>query len=979
MRPALRLVLSFLFLLRALPFFSQTYNFRNYTVDDGLPFVYVYTIHQDSKGYLWTGGYGGLSRFDGKTFVNYTAKNGLLNNWVTAIAEGDSGELYVGTIKGLSVLQNGKFTNYTPENEKGLPGERVNTIHKSADGIIYVGTNKGLCRITGKKFEHVSAGFPGDNVKTLIGSDQRKIIYAGTDNGIGMLPESGALPPGFPGRLYNKNVNALVAGKKNELWVGTDSGLYVAADGSVALNAYFKKDGLPSDKITALLYDVKGNLWIGTDKEICRYDGKTFKTYYIRGRTTSTNVFSLYSDYEGNIWIGTNNALYRFRGESFTTFTTVDGLNNAFIFQVLRDSKNNLWIGTDGGGLNKYVDGKFSAYTVKNGLPGNKINAGIEAADGKLWFATSAGLVTFDGKAFSLVNAGLPRGAEVFAVMQDSKGHIWIGVENAVMRYNGAAWEKIPLIARADKVQPWCIFEDKKGHIWIGTYLGGLFRYDGGKIEDHTFSVAKKSDSYLSIVMDSAGVLYFATFEGVYAYDGKQVTQFSEEDGMSSDLVYAMVMADNGNTLWAGTNQGLNKIHLDEFRKSGKKRIEPYGKEEGFFGVELNTNGAWLDQDGTIWFGTVNGLIKYTPGEFIPNNTSIRTNITGTRIFYTDTVITQGITLPYYLNNITFEFIGICLTNPAKVRYSYMLEGGEEKGWSPETKSSFARFSNLPEGKYTFKVKSRNNEGIWNETPATFSFIIGTPWWKTWWFRTAFVVFLAGTVFLAVRLRIRQVEYNERNKVRLANNELKALRSQMNPHFIFNALNSIQHFIMSSDEQGASKYLNKFAKLIRSILNNTEKSSVTLKEEIESLKLYLELEVLRFENKFDYGIHVDPSIDLDFYEVPTLLIQPYVENAIIHGLVPKKDKGKLDIAISLEDNFIVCVIQDNGIGRKRSMEMKEKSMKRGHKSFGMKITRDRLELLNSVRNSSLSVNITDLENENGEPLGTKVEIFIPIV
>jgi len=312
------------------------------------------------------------------------------------------------------------------------------------------------------------------------------------------------------------------------------------------------------------------------------------------------------------------------------------------------------------------------------------------------------------------------------------------------------------------------------------------------------------------------------------------------------------------------------------------------------------------------------------------------------------------------------------------VRYSYILEGAE-KDWSPVTKNTFARFSNLGPGTYTFKVKSRNNEGKWNANPASFTFTVLTPWWKTWWFRIFLIASVVSGVYFAVRLRIQRIQWNENNKVRLANNELKALRAQMNPHFIFNALNSIQHFIMNSDESGASKYLNKFAKLIRSILNNTEKTSVSLKDEVESLRLYIELEMLRFENKFDFDIDVDTNTDLDFYEVPTLLIQPYVENAIIHGLVPKKEKGHLQINIRIENNFIICEILDNGIGRKNSSEIKANSIKKGHKSLGMKITRDRLELLNSVRNSSLSVNITDQIGSKGEAEGTKVEIFIPIV
>lgn len=216
-------------------------------------------------------------------------------------------------------------------------------------------------------------------------------------------------------------------------------------------------------------------------------------------------------------------------------------------------------------------------------------------------------------------------------------------------------------------------------------------------------------------------------------------------------------------------------------------------------------------------------------------------------------------------------------------------------------------------------------------------------------------------------------------KVQMATNELKALRAQMNPHFVFNSLNSIQNFIMSSDGEEAVKYLSKFAKLMRTILNNSERATVTIREEIHALQLYLELEVLRFENKFDYTIEIDPGIDQDFYEIPTMLIQPYVENAIIHGLMPKPSKGHLLIKIDMDKTHIICTVIDTGIGRKRSMQLKEKSGKKEHVSMGMRITRDRLAVLNNIHNSNLSVNITDLVTEEKEPQGTKIEIFIPIV
>ena len=209
--------------------------------------------------------------------------------------------------------------------------------------------------------------------------------------------------------------------------------------------------------------------------------------------------------------------------------------------------------------------------------------------------------------------------------------------------------------------------------------------------------------------------------------------------------------------------------------------------------------------------------------------------------------------------------------------------------------------------------------------------------------------------------------------------ELKALRSQMNPHFVFNSLNSIQHYIFNSKSDEAVKYLNKFAKLMRVILNNSDKPTVAIEDDLEALKLYLELEQMRFEDKFDYRIEIEGNVDLDYDIMPPMLLQPYVENAILHGLTPKKEKGLLVIGIRMEGQFIVCTITDNGIGRKKAAEIKRTMPGSKHKSMGMKITEERLRILNDISLSQHSVKITDLEDDEGKAAGTRVEIYVPIV
>lgn len=213
-------------------------------------------------------------------------------------------------------------------------------------------------------------------------------------------------------------------------------------------------------------------------------------------------------------------------------------------------------------------------------------------------------------------------------------------------------------------------------------------------------------------------------------------------------------------------------------------------------------------------------------------------------------------------------------------------------------------------------------------------------------------------------------------KKQVLQSELQALRAQMNPHFTFNTLSSIQNYINRNDAENASKYLSKFAKLMRSIMENAKQTHVVLEDELSALALYLELESLRLREKFDYKIQVDPSIDQQYISIPSLLIQPYVENAIWHGITNKEGKGHVNVEINQNGNILKCVIEDDGIGRKAAMKISER--KRKHISHGMSITGERLELMNSLNKNKLNVDIIDKVNEDENATGTRVEIFIPI-
>lgn len=309
-------------------------------------------------------------------------------------------------------------------------------------------------------------------------------------------------------------------------------------------------------------------------------------------------------------------------------------------------------------------------------------------------------------------------------------------------------------------------------------------------------------------------------------------------------------------------------------------------------------------------------------------------------------------------------------------RWQYLLRGRNLE--YETTAAPFVEFSNLEPGEYTLELRSLNNEGILSG-PIAYRFEVLSPWWFSWWAITAVILLATGFLLLLLALTIRRIKKREEEKTKLhrqiAEYRMSALRAQMNPHFIFNAINSIQRYILQKNEREAYTYLAKFSHLIREVLNNASKNEVLLSKELTMLRLYIEIEQMRFDNSFEFSLKNNLA-DLHRVMMPGMLIQPYVENAIWHGIMPLegKRKGKLGITIDAKGDDLLITIEDNGIGREASGKIKKTS---GHASVGMSLTEQRLQLLNYGKKAgSCRAVISDIRNSAGEVCGTRVELQI---
>jgi len=454
---------------------------------------------------------------------------------------------------------------------------------------------------------------------------------------------------------------------------------------------------------------------------------------------------------------------------------------------------------------------------------------------------------------------------------------------------------------------------------------------------------------------------------GLLSFKNNIVTSYTTKNHLLSNHCSDVIA--EGNKLYLSTDNGLNVIN------TGKAiTIRSYSQANGL--VSNRINRVIRKNKNELLVATDRGIIEFNEANLPPTPASVP-YINAIRVNEQPSNQSQLSNLKYNENDISIDFGAINFNRVGNTHYRYKLSG-IDSGWNVAF-SSTVKYSHLRPGKYVFTMSTQDAGGNWSSKNASFSFYIQTPWWQTWWFIALCVLAGIGVVTLIVRARIRVYQRKLEQQKSMAESELKALRSQINPHFIYNSLNSIQDFIMQNQREDANLYLAKFARLMRNILSHSRTGKISLAEEIESLGLYLELESLRFNNQFTFSFEISDGINPEEIDIPSMILQPYAENAVLHGLASREKDGKITIGFSRDSNFLICTIEDNGIGRKKATELKQQRARRGGKSLGMKITQERIDLLSIGEKHKINLQISDLVDEKENPCGTRVTLNFPIV
>lgn len=990
---------------------TTSLRFDRIGVEEGLPNMSVAAVHQDRFGFIWVGTWDGLCRYDGQSFEVFRTRPGdttsLLFNEIKDFAETNDSSFWVATYGGLTKLDltTGKFlkradnrskvpshprlVHFTVANQKGgmvLTGHRGNQLHVSQndtssyrvslhhfpanlsamvplpteDGI-WVGTDHGLAFIDhgsdsaqfAREVDPILRALEGRHIEALH-QDETGVVWIGTLSGLwGYSPHTSTLQEvTFTDGRPIRNVQVLAEGKGGQLWIGTKQGLFRRYALSGQIDSYFHDPldpfSISHDDIQAILVDESETLWIGTARGGLNRANLRSPSSFRAITHSAFNlprhelvVFSFAEADPKSYWVGTNHGLFLM--DRATHEVQGHWLSDRTIMSVYQTSNGETFLSTRPGGFyqflrdeNPFLSLPIQDTSLQKEIFFRTIRAESSSED-SLLLAGNFGVWRYTRSQQSWTRLTTNYSWDLLS-LNDCQILI---AENGISTFDVcldtmASYRDIA--SQQDFLKANTVLLQDQDQVWIGTYGMGLLSRN----------------------------LTTGAF-----------TRWSRAQGLPSDYVFGM-LEDHRGGIWLSTTEGLARLD----KSTGA--ILSFNQEDGLIDNEFGTNSFMKTSEGEMFFGGNNGYISFYPEEVEVRQSQFRPPLRITSLMLSgDPVqlkkapwITKEIEYPgYQQQHLEIQFAALDFSRPKNLSYQHRLIGWNEE-WTRPSASSSAHFSNLRPGQYEFQVRSTNGDGKWSQEIVSLNIRIRPLWYQTWWVRIAGPLCGLALVMGAIFFRFRQSRQREREALyyRIAHTKQEALSAQMDHHFTFNSLNSIQRFISENDKTSSLTYISRFGKLIRRFLDQARKNEHPIEDEITTLELYLSLEALRAKHQFTYRFEVDPGIDPFNTDIPTSLLQPLVENAIWHGLVPRKDQeGELVVRFSLTETNLLLIVEDNGIGRKRSKRFHQ----RHHQSKGMTIIRERLEALELLSGQSLSLKFEELTPGAQTP-GTRAMIYLPL-
>jgi len=967
---------------------AQELHYDHFTVRNGLLQMQVTTLFQDSKGHLWIGTKLGASRFDGKHFTNFTIQDGLPDSFVQHISEDSSGRILLLSRSGLAIFNGQGFVAYPTEifnNRKALFAPVV----KQGDSIFIYRTNMDnqleAYYFDGNKYILKEQYFSPNDWETI--NDQIQMFYDLQSSTI----YSGSANLGL-NSIRNGKVKKILDVKEGiqSFTKGQDGNLYICYDshfsklsGDSVLMIYSDVVPIKSNTNYRFAVDKAGRFFFrenDSQRLMIIENGQIFKEQFDHGIITN-----LLLDRENNLWIGTEKGLYRNTSRAILNFIHKPGGINDYVWSVSEDKNGSILFAAYEQGLQRYRDGQFEILDDYKSL--NEENramnfymGSLRAKSGDVYLPiTNKTLLRYDGANF-FVDIKSEKQNVAFYVYEDtSDSSIFVGTLEGLYHLNQGHqehWNVQPGNGRSNSITS--LVKDRSGRVWIGGFKG-ISLLQNNEIQHMPAPGMPFPHGGNALLRDNLDNIWIGNPHGLFLYDNES---FVNIDHPKLDkLVMALAMVGDS-ALLIGTIRELLMLDLKTFYQTGEVRIITVGPDKGYHAIEPGQNGFFRDSKGYYWLTNSDRVVRIDPAQIstntIPPETYIRSVSLMNERMQWNPFENDQMHHPVFLyakdeKNLRFEFTAVSLRDPSGITYSHFLEG-YDKGWSAPDHESTAIYTNLQPGEYSLRFKAANTDGVWSVEKA-FSFFIQPAFYQTIWFRVASVLLAASVLFfggvtLTNQRRKKQIAMQE-NEKKMAEFQLLSIKNQIDPHFTYNAINSIASAVVKEDKDVAYRFFVKLSRLMRSILQSSDKLTRSLEDEINFVKDYLDIQKFRHKDRFDFSIDIAAGVEMESL-VPKMCMQTFVENALKHGLLQSEHKGILKIAIKNEENNYVICIEDNGIGREKAAAAHGNSAGKG-----LQILKGYFDYFNRYNTLKISWTITDLRHEDGKAAGTEVKIVLP--
>lgn len=955
---------------------------KNYQTKDGLPSNYIYFVFQDTKGYIWTCSDVGVSRFDGQSFVHYNTSHGLPDNEVFTLCEDRAGRIWFSTLNGKSgFFYNGKIfneRNFEFLKRCDLKGITLRLFEQEDGRIAYCGIYKTMLIDVEK--QQIEERFTENGVAVVWKNGVNEIAGAGRKFGL-------ITPNGFQGLcaapILNQSIQALAIG--DTILISADHSLYFL-------------DRKTGHSIRILTNPEVGNqyifirmigqqLWAGTRNGAIVYEYPSLKRVktYLPGRSVS----SVMEDREGGLWFSTfEEGLYYVPNPDIVQYSRADGLMHKRINCLSRDPLGQLWIGLDDSEYAIFDGQRIRSKVVFQKNVTNKNTRNFRhLKDGTTLVIGKAGtLVIKENKSKLLVHRATDLNV-------DATGTYWAGLNGLFeIPIKLAAKKMIPANSPLDipdsthlygvptswKFRGYKIEKiefDAQSQMWVGLH-NGLFVI-GLDREEHKILPYSIKDMDFDPEREKLWVL--SESKGLFAIQqGKVVDSISIRNQFGAVICRDLCRDDAGD-LWIGTASGLFRVHENQ----GALQLTNFW---GVLGLGLDKINAVEVLGNQVFLGKDDGLLAVPKRILFHSPPSPPALIKSVQINNKAQTLgpENNLYMAYGQGSLSIEFEGLSYQEPQYIRYRYRLEGLDTL-WH-ETPNEALEFASLRPGKYKFEVFTVNGAGESCKVPAMVQIWVQPPFWMQAWFYVLIGCCLVALVVGYIKWREARLREGyevertlmesgrEKAELQKKNADLKmlALRLQMNPHFIFNALNTIKGYYGQEKVVEANAFIGKFARLLRLNLDYSD-AMIPLDQEIALLRIYLQLSQIRYPDKIRFQIEVEPGIQPMEIMIPSMLLQPFVENAVIHGLAPKKRPGDIRINFQLDGAEIIATVRDTGVGRESAAQLR---LRDPHKPLATQITLERLQLQRDRHQTTPALEIHDLV-EKGKSAGTEVVLRIP--